>query len=810
VDWIRRIIREAHRRSLWQVLSVYLMGSWGALQVVEVVTENAGLPEWVFPFAVVLLVIGLPIVMATAVVQEGVGGPRPAGPAEDRPSSPEAALSRKGREASSGAPEGEPEPGGAFVPTRKAQGAPEGPPEAMGSTPGLRRRLFTWRNALTGGAAAFATLGLAVAGYFMMWSQGIGSVGSLAARGFLLEGDQVVLADFHNATTDPVLSSVVTEALRIDLARSGAFTLAEPASVRQVLTRMQRDPGQPLTAELAREVAEREGMKAVLVGEVGAAGSGYILSATLRAAESGETLASFRRTAENPERVVWAIDRLSEDIREKAGESLRSIRRAPRLGEVTTTSLDALKRFTEAEERFDDGDASGALALLEEAIALDSIFAMAHRKLAVTLLNMNIDRQRQVESLEAAFRHRHRLTERERLITEATYHHVITGDQDAIVRAYDGVLRINPDDRAALNNLANAHMAAEEFERAAALYLRAVSGPGTSNTAHANLVRALLLEGDRVGARAALSTFAAEHPDDPLLTERGYWVHALAGEWEEAGSYLTPWEERRDLPFVYRADASLYRARLAAAQGQMVEARRLVAHAQRLARAELGPGQEWFYHIQEVHLELATGQTDGARSVLAALEERRLFDEIPLAARRYGTALTYHNRVGNVAEARDYIRRWREEVPPELASRYDETERELFGSMLGGPAARPQEGLAAIELFRERLLCRRCFMIEEAEALEAAGRLREAREAWRQVATDLQTNFWFSLLGRAPAWERVGILSEELGDAAGALEAHGRFAELWANADPELQPRVQRARDRVAALEAESDPAPIP
>ena len=818
MDRIRWLIREAHRRSLWQVLSVYLMGSWGALQVVEVVTENAGLPDWVFPFALVLLVIGLPVVMATALVQEGVSARRDIARAEvsaafrDAEAEPGAAASSFPEPDVASAHEG-PVPASSTsvgksdsYPDRKAPGRIS---KSSHGTLGIRHRLFTWRNALTGGATALATLGLAVAGYYMMWSQGIGPVGSLVAQGLLTEGDQVVLADFQNATTDPVLSSVVTEALRIDLARSGVLTLAEPASVRQVLTRMQRDPSQPLSAELAREVAQRDGIKAILEGEVGAAGSGYILSATLRAAESGETLASFRRTADGPDQVVRAIDRLSEDIRGKAGESLRAIRKTPRLGEVTTSSLEALKRFTEGVERFDDGDSSGALALLEEAIALDSTFAMAHRKLAVTLLNMSIDRQRQVESLEAAFRHRHRLTERERLITEATYHHVITGDRDAIVRAYDGVLRVNPDDATALNNLANAHMAAEEFERAAALYDRAVSGPGTSNTAHANLVRALLLEGDMIGARTALSTFAAEHPDDPLLNERGYWVHAWAGDWEEAGSYLTPWEERRDLPFVYRADASLYRSRLAAARGQMVEARRLVAHAQRLARAELGPGQEWFYHIQEVHLELATGRPDGARAALAALEGRRLFDEIPLAARSYGTALTYHNRVGNEAEARGYIRRWREEVPPELASRYDETQRELFENMLGGPAARPPESLAAIELFRERLLCRRCFMIEEAEALEAAGRLREAREAWRQVAANLQTTFWFSLLDRAPAWERVGLLSDRLGDDASALEAYRHFAELWADADPELQPRVQRARERVAALENGSAPAPI-
>jgi eukaryotic-like serine/threonine-protein kinase len=776
MDRIRGLIREAHRRSLWQVLSVYLMGSWGALQVVEVVTENAGLPDWVFPFALVLLVIGLPVVLATALVQVGVPAPGDAAPA---PSTPER--------------DSDPV---------HSPGAPGAIPEAVHRPPGIRHRVFTWRNAVAGGAAGFAALGIAVAGYFMMWSQGIGPMGSLAARGFLSEGDQVVLADFHNATTDPVLNSVVTEALRIDLARSGAFTLAEPAVVRRVLARMQRDPSQPLTAELAREVAERDGMKAVLEGEVGGAGTGYIFSATLRAAESGETLASFRRTAESPDKVVRAIDRLSEDIREKAGESLRAIRRAPRLGEVTTTSLEALKRFTEAEERFDDGDSSAALALLEQAIALDSAFAMAHRKLAVTLLNLNIDRQRQVEALEAANRHRHRLTERERLITEATYHHVITGDRDAIIRAYDGVLRTNPHDRTALNNLANAYLAAEEFERAADLYHRAVSGPGTSNTAHANLVRALLLQGDMAGAGRALSAFTAEHPEDPLLSERGYWVHAWAGDWEGAGSYLAGWEERRDLPFVYRADASLYRARLAAARGQMGEARRLVAHAQRLARAELGPGQEWFYALQEVHLELSTGRTDPARSVLSALENRKLFDEIPLSARDFGSALAYHNRVGNVEEARSYLRRWQAEVPPELVGRQDGTQRELQESMVGGPAANPERTLAGIEDFRERLRCRRCYSIEEAEALEAAGRLREAQQAWRRVAQDLQTTFWFSLLERARAWERVGIVSDELGDTATALEAYRHFTELWRDADPELQPRVELARERMAALGA--------
>jgi hypothetical protein len=69
---LKRLIREVHHRSIWQVMGIYLVGSWGALEAVDGVTKNAGLPAWVPPFALVLLLLGLPIVLATAFVQEGM------------------------------------------------------------------------------------------------------------------------------------------------------------------------------------------------------------------------------------------------------------------------------------------------------------------------------------------------------------------------------------------------------------------------------------------------------------------------------------------------------------------------------------------------------------------------------------------------------------------------------------------------------------------------------------------------------------------------------------------------------------------
>ena len=64
-----QLIREIHRRSLWQVLGIYIVGSWLVLQVVDTLAGALNLPDWAPPLALFLLIIGLPIVLATAVIQ---------------------------------------------------------------------------------------------------------------------------------------------------------------------------------------------------------------------------------------------------------------------------------------------------------------------------------------------------------------------------------------------------------------------------------------------------------------------------------------------------------------------------------------------------------------------------------------------------------------------------------------------------------------------------------------------------------------------------------------------------------------------
>ncbi|MGB5527128.1 MAG: hypothetical protein WBN79_09735, partial [Gemmatimonadota bacterium] len=335
-----------------RVLAVYLGASWVVLQVVDVVKQNMGLPDWVFPFALILLVIGLPVMLTTAVLQA--------------------------------------------QPARQDGGVTESSPST--STGDLApRRFFTWRNALLGGAAALVLLAGVTTGFMFMRNQGIGPVGSLVAKGVLEERSRIVLAEFDSE--DPVLGRTVTESFRADLTQSTILHLVEPDSIADALSRMGLESDTELTEDTARKLALRDGIPAVVGGEVAPLGEGYVLTARLVSSADGAVLASARASARDQNALLDAIDEASSKLREQIGESYSSLRETPSLAHVTTGSLSALKKYTQAQDvRHKEGNLDAAIGLLEEAIAIDSTFALAHRDLATVLGNQRRDWDRQIQA----------------------------------------------------------------------------------------------------------------------------------------------------------------------------------------------------------------------------------------------------------------------------------------------------------------------------------------------------------------------------------------------------------------------------
>ncbi len=461
---VRKLIREIHRRSVWQVLGVYLTMSWLVFSLVRLLTNLAGLPDWTPTMALALLLIGLPIVTATAFIQSGVPG-LTADPHEEI--HPDDVVGKTPAEV-------------LVVPQAH-------PMYASG--------VFTWRNSILGGVAAAALLAASVVTYLTMWALGLGPVGSLLAQGVLDEGDGVLMSDFGNRTDDVALGVAVTDAFRVDFSESRVLTLIEAATISEGLQRMGRDPGASLTPAVALALAEQEGIKATLEGEIYRERDGYVLIARLVLVSNRMLLTQFTERADGEDTLLAAIDRLSARLRERVGESLRSIRASGPLEALTTSSLEALKQYAEAVRAESDGDGIRALALLAEAITLDPAFAMAHRERGVLLRKRSAPPNEVRAAVDLAYEHRAHLTERTRLLAEASYHATVILDGPAEERAYRQVLETYPDDATALNNLSMILGDRGEFAEAAAMLERALSTPNQTRVLYLNLIEVLLEQG---------------------------------------------------------------------------------------------------------------------------------------------------------------------------------------------------------------------------------------------------------------------------------------------------------------------------
>jgi hypothetical protein len=304
---------------------------------------------------------------------------------------------------------------------------------------------------------------------------------------------------------------------------------------------MQRDSAARLGTEVALELATREGIPAVLTSELHRAGGSLVLAARLLSPGGGAALASFRQTAADSTAIVDAVDRLSADIRARIGESLSSIRSSPPLERVTTRSLTALERYTRAVRLLrDEPESREAAALLEQAVAADSSFAMAWLQLGRLYGFFEEDfglSEREADAVARAYRFAERLSPRERLLAEAWYHDRVMADQEARHAAIQRLLAEHPDDLEGLNELVEYRLARRDYREAQRALERLLVLDSTwALAADGEWLLAALL-GDTAGAAAALDRYAARFPADSLYvhTQRAY-LAASTGDYERADS----------------------------------------------------------------------------------------------------------------------------------------------------------------------------------------------------------------------------------------------------------------------------------
>jgi eukaryotic-like serine/threonine-protein kinase len=122
--------------------------------------------------------------------------------------------------------------------------------------------------------------------------------------------------------------------------------------VQQTLALMGKPPDTRLTPEIAREICQRSGFKALLTGSIASVGNQYMVTLAAINAVTDDTLAEVQDRAASKDLVLKALDSTASQMRQKLAESLASIQKfATPLQEATTSSLEALKSYTVGDQK---------------------------------------------------------------------------------------------------------------------------------------------------------------------------------------------------------------------------------------------------------------------------------------------------------------------------------------------------------------------------------------------------------------------------------------------------------------------------
>ncbi len=738
----------------FRVGGLFLLASAAILGAVYFLTIQLGLPDWVPMAALALLAIGLPIMVVTGLIER-----------------------------------------------RRAAVKATGMWSASGET-GMQRML-TWKKATRGGYLAFGGLAAVAVIYTAMRLLGIGPVGTLVASGKLAAKDKLLVADFVNKAADTTLGSSLTEAFRIDLAQSRVISVLSTTAVSAALSRMNHDPAKPLDPTTARELAVREGVKAIAVGEISPVGKGYVISARVLSAADGSELVALRETADDDAQILKAIDRLSKAVRERIGESLRSIRANDPLEQVTTGSLEALRLYTDGVRATSMADNDRAIGLLRQAVSVDTGFAMAWRKLAVALSNSGGSGASATDAATRAYTHRDRLPERERYQTTAFYFWKVEQDRDKAVAAYRSVLGIDPEDLTALVNLAGILNDSRQYAPAESLAVQAVRVNPQTVAAYDVLMNSQLGQGKVSEARATLDRFGAAMPTSPALAYYRMGFHVATGSFDSAAAIMRVAQQQKyDLSF--QAGLAFTLGSLDRLRGRMASAERHLREAAAVSEQRELPGQA---------LEAAGGIAGNevmflgkpamAVQIMDSALRRHPLASIPAVDRPYITLAIAYAVAGQPATAKRYISEYDANTPEVLRKRSNG--RNWADGYLALAENRAQDAIAAFRRAREQGTCSNCAWFELGQSYELAKQPDSALIAYtRSVESPhdgntLDDRSW----NDARAYRRLGELYEEKGDPAKALTYYGKMVDLWKDADAELQPQVKEIKDRMAKLAGE-------
>jgi tetratricopeptide (TPR) repeat protein len=427
----------------------------------------------------------------------------------------------------------------------------------------------------------------------------------------LTDRDSILLADFANSTGEAVFDDTLRQALAVHLGQSPFLDIVGDERINETLRLMGRTAGEHLTHDVAREVCQRQDVKAMIEGAIASIGSQYVVALTATACQDGDTIAREQVEASRKEDVLRAVGQGASRLRARLGESLATLRTydVP-IEQATTPSLDALKAYTLGIKERARGAEIESIPFFQRALELDPRFASAWTVLSTVYGNLG-ESARATDYAVRAYAERGHVSERERLTITHQYYDRVTGDLDKAAESLMLWEQSYPRDYRPSNSLAVLYNRVGQYERAVEKGLEALRRNPNHPFPYSNLAHAYrCLNRYEDAKRVAMQ--ATARGIETLPTRRLlYQIAVLEGDTSAAEQHRNVARGRsREFDMVGAE------AQIAVYEGRINEARELYRKAQDIARASNLVEVDQGYAVQAAWMEALVGSQAHARALV--------------------------------------------------------------------------------------------------------------------------------------------------------------------------------------------------
>jgi serine/threonine protein kinase/Tfp pilus assembly protein PilF len=582
------------------------------------------------------------------------------------------------------------------------------------------------------------------------------------------------------------------------------------------------------------EAARRAGAGAVVTGAIYKAGAELRLDVRIEDLESGRLLAaeSVRGTD---------VFELADELTARVRESLRVADRAAGrpIREVTTDSLEAYRLYGAGVEARHNIRHADARRLLEEAVAIDPSFAMAHFHLSAIATALGETALRD-EHRRKTMENLRRMPQKEALLVRA-FDAMLGGRLEESSSLLENLLALYPGEEEAYDTYVHVRDRMGQQDKVLEIldrWAKAIPGPGSGHF-HNHRGYAFMQVGRYQDAASAFSDYARVRPaeanpydslgelrlvtGEPERALESYrralslnpeftfsvmgrvWANGMLGRYDDALAELSRLEELGDTGFS-QLDRHFLHALVLSRVGRLREAQSQIRDATASSARARNPEARAALYLLSAWIHVEAGENALAleavgRAAVTSPDPARSLGSRDLEFLAHLFAGVAQTRSGRIDAAKDHLSAMGTPTSP-TETWYRHALSGEIALAEANPAAAEREYSAGeperkmwfnfnrlvLTAFANGLP----FRDGLARAAEARGDLPGAIQIYQKLATPDVESRWTAVLEPRFVLQAARLLDRS-GQKEASLRGYRKFLDLWKDADPEL-PELREAR----------------